>query len=403
MAMDEALIETRVDNRQTKHSVVLGQASTRLDWLDALRGWAVLGVVTTHAEQVSHVIGIESKISAAGQYGVQLFFLVSALTISLTYESHIRRYGAGGKSQFAWLIKRFFRIAPLYYIAAIFYPLEQLAIYKGSAHHYGALISIPNIVANLLFVHTWVPSANNSVVPGGWSIGVEMCFYILVPLIWSIQPVRRRVLVLSISAIGFLATTLFISAISSGTLYVPNNTYLYYWFPTQAPVIIIGLVFYCLRGGRFLEMEKRREGWVYFLGFLLCLWPAFYLGTGNEVAPIFAPSILAVSFVLLIMGLQGWLRGFIVNKYAVALGRISFSVYIVHFVVLDGLRIFIKVAHLERYRSLVFFPALIIGLGLTCLLAYVTKRFIEDPGVALGHRISRSVASVDSRISESLA
>ena len=57
----------------------------RLDWLDALRGLAVLAVVLVHTGQSLHLEpGVLQKISAAGQYGVQLFFIVSALTISIT-------------------------------------------------------------------------------------------------------------------------------------------------------------------------------------------------------------------------------------------------------------------------------------------------------------------------------
>jgi len=48
----------------------------RLDWLDALRGWAV-GVVMVHSGQAARSAGIAQQISAAGQYGVQLFFLLA--------------------------------------------------------------------------------------------------------------------------------------------------------------------------------------------------------------------------------------------------------------------------------------------------------------------------------------
>jgi len=78
----------------------------RLDWLDALRGWAVLGV-------------------AAVQYAVQLFFFISALTISITYEAHIAKFGKTFRAQFSWFLKRFFRIDPLYYIAPCFYTFER--------------------------------------------------------------------------------------------------------------------------------------------------------------------------------------------------------------------------------------------------------------------------------------
>lgn len=177
----------------------------RLDWLDALRGWAVLGVLMVHSGQAAHLTskGVTQQFSAAGQYGVQLFFLISSITISITYKSHIDKFGKSFRAQVSWLLKRFFRIAPLYYFAAIFYASEQWSIYFLSHHKYGAVPSVLNIVANILFIHTWVPSANNSVVPGGWSIGVEMCFYVLVPLIWLINPIKRRITWLVVSAIAF--------------------------------------------------------------------------------------------------------------------------------------------------------------------------------------------------------
>ena len=85
-----------------KDDITSKAASNRLDWLDAFRGWAVLGVIAVHSGGSAHVAGLTGEITATGQYGVQLFFLVSALTISLTYESHIRRFGQSARSQFAW-------------------------------------------------------------------------------------------------------------------------------------------------------------------------------------------------------------------------------------------------------------------------------------------------------------
>ena len=85
----------------------------RLDWLNALRGWAVLGVVMVRSGQAARSAGIAQQISAAGQYGVQLFFFISALTISITYEAHVTKFGKSFIVQFSWILKRFFRIAPL--------------------------------------------------------------------------------------------------------------------------------------------------------------------------------------------------------------------------------------------------------------------------------------------------
>lgn len=362
--------------------------SARLDWLDALRGWAVLAVVLVHSGQAAHCTGILLSISAAGQYGVQLFFIVSALTISATYEAHIGKYGASRMSQFAWLIKRFFRIAPLYYAAAIFYPIEHYAIYVLSRHAYGNATAPADIIANLVFVHTWVPSANNSVVPGGWSIGVEMFFYLLVPFIWLL-PLRRRIAGLCATAAFFLAATMIASKLSTGRFYVEDNSYLYYWFPTQAPVLVVGLVFYFHHG---LGTMAPQRPLFYFCGFAAGLLIARILGTGAELAPMLAPVTAAFSFVLLVMSLRGPLKPVLVNRHAVYFGKISFSIYIFHFVVLDFIRAGLLAAHFHHSDPFTLGAVFATALLATCRIAQISKRIIEDPGIAYGHKLSHAVA-----------
>jgi peptidoglycan/LPS O-acetylase OafA/YrhL len=367
--------------------------TNRLDWLDALRGWAVLGVVTVHAGQAVQCTGITHKITAAGQYGVQLFFIVSALTISLTYESHLREFGKSFRSQFAWFIKRYFRIAPLYYLAAIYYPLEQYAIHAAGYHYYAITISPGNLAANFLFVHTWIPAANGSVVPGGWSIGVEMFFYLLVPLIWSVAPVKRRIILLAVGAIASLLVTILAVKLTTGSYFVPESSFFYFWFPSQAPVIAIGLIFYFLYGPILRQPRSTNSARLCLVGFMVCLLLALYCGTLGKAAPVLSPTILAISFVLLILGLHGWVMNCAVNKFAIALGKISYSVYIFHFSILDCIRPAMRLTHTDRFGALALLPVLAATLLLTCGLACFSKRIIEDPSIAFGHRLSRSVAT----------
>jgi peptidoglycan/LPS O-acetylase OafA/YrhL len=370
-----------------------GQSTRRVDWLDALRGWAVLAVVCVHSGPVAHSKGLTAQVTSAGQYGVQLFFVVSALTISLTYESHIARYGRTVQSQFAWLIKRFFRIAPLYYLAAIFYPVEQYAIYLASHHRYGGTTSLLNILANFLFLQTWVPSANNSVVPGGWSIGVEMFFYLLVPLIWLIAPIRKRIVVLCAGGLAGLLLTVLVNRLVTGSFYVVNDSYLYFWFPAQASVIIVGLILYFACGPGLWLSARRSNGPVYFVCSLMFFALALALGTVGEIAPVFAPVVFAMSFVLLVLALQGWLGQLIVNRFAIALGKISYSVYIFHFFVLDCLRAVFQSTHLERIGPFTLPVVLLLAVIVTSGIASLSKRFIEDPSVDLGHRLGASIMS----------
>jgi len=391
------LSESRMDGRApTDGSSTVGNSGTsaprRLEWLDALRGWAVFAVVAVHSGEAAHSTGIVSKVVFAGQYGVQLFFLVSALTISITYDSHIERYGKSAMSQLSWLTKRFFRIAPLYYIAALFYPAEKYVVYVLSHHRYGWELNPLNILANLLFIHTWVPSANNSVVPGGWSIGVEMFFYALVPLIWLVVPTRRRAVYLCIGAGTCLLATFLVSKAFTGSFYVPNSSYLYYWFPSQAPVILFGLVFYFNYRAKLGSPTKLRTAASCFAGFLVLLVLALYCGTGGEAAPVLAPTILGVAFILLVLSLHAGIKSLVVSRFAVFLGKISYSVYIVHFLVLELILVVIRAAHIDRSGPLVVVPIFVLALVLASGLALISKRVIEDPAIACGHRLCHRLA-----------
>ena len=368
----------------------------RLDWLDALRGLAILGVVLVHTGQSVRIeSGFWHQITSAGQYGVQLFFIVSALTISITYDSYVDKFGPSFRTAAAWFIKRFFRIAPLYYFAIVFYSIEQYAIYIGSHHRYGHLPRpFPDILANAFFIHTWVPSANNTVVPGGWSIGVEVFFYFLVPLIWLIPKGLVRALVLGIAIVPIISLSLLISILSVGTSYIENNSFLYLWFPTQYPVLAIGLIYFIVVINPQRQVSTSRTSRLFFVAFLGLFVFGLAFGTWKALQPVLSPFVVSLAFVCLIMSLKGAIKNALVNPIYIFLGKISYSIYILHFVVLDAYKaaMFMQYGnHVPSpYLLLVVFPSVVF---LTSGLAYLSKLFFEDPGIKFGHRLSNRIVA----------
>ena len=139
----------------TRRTVV--SARWHFGYLDSLRGIAVLAVVLIHSSMRDNVqIALPSAIrvvTGSGQRGVALFFIVSSFTLFLSHD-HRRDES---RATLNFFIRRFFRLAPMLYIAmALTYVFLRRAMGGPTA-----------IVANALFVGGFHPSYVNAGTVGG--------------------------------------------------------------------------------------------------------------------------------------------------------------------------------------------------------------------------------------------
>ena len=73
-------------------------------------------------------------------------------------------------------IRSFFRIAPLFWIAI---PVYLLVNGLDKTAEAPAGIGFTQLFLTATFMHGFWPDSINSIVPGGWSIAVEISFYAL--------------------------------------------------------------------------------------------------------------------------------------------------------------------------------------------------------------------------------
>ena len=356
----------------------------KLGYIDAARGDAILMVVLVHHVQavtrMTPLDSFTSLIGAYGQMGVQLFFVASAITLCM---SQSRRVGGGALGPF--YIRRFFRIAPLYYSAILLYAVVDLLAPRA----FGAY-SPGNVVANLTFLHGFVPSAINDVVPGGWSIAGEMAFYVVFPFAFALaEQAYRRWGAAPLAWMAALIFALYVAAWHVIPLVTPfeiaRNNIFYYWPPAHVVVFAIGMAaFFLTRNGR------RTPLWVDLVGFAvptvisLALWNSAY-----PAAFAIIPGCSAVSFAFLI-NLLARIPFDAERPSAIeVIGRVSYSMYVLHFLVVW----FVAPPLISAVASVIGSPVavLLATFPLVVLIAFcaawVSERFVERPGIDLGRRL----------------
>ncbi|RCG29998.1 acyltransferase [Sphaerisporangium album] len=144
----------------------------RQSWLDALRGLAALVVVFEHSLDalLPEIRGTVSPWFDFGQYGVLLFFLISGYVVPVSLE---RRGSVRG-----FWITRFFRIYPLWAVAAVigtaFAVAGVYSVLPGQTadRPWTSLLAHLTMLQDLL----QVPSVVNVF----WTLSYEMAFYLLV-------------------------------------------------------------------------------------------------------------------------------------------------------------------------------------------------------------------------------
>lgn len=122
---------------------------TRIAWIDQAKGIAILMVILVHLSQILPLLGFMREVDSFGALGVQLFFILSAYSLFLADK------GAGWS--FVYLIRKYKRFCPWYWARIVLYFCYGWIKGGVSAHTAG------NIVANMLLINGFIPSAQNAI------------------------------------------------------------------------------------------------------------------------------------------------------------------------------------------------------------------------------------------------
>lgn len=378
--------------------------STRLAWLDALRGIGALAVVAEHLLPWVYP-PLRPTFMNVGMYGVVVFFLVSGYIIPASLE------GRGDVRAF-WT-SRLFRLYPLFLLVCAIALLVGLWVPIRE--------QVPRDVSGVL---AHVSMLLDVVHVGGladpmWTLSYEMVFYLVVTALF-VKGVHRFSGWYAI-AFGGLAVVAGLvigapwlggpwPAVVSGVVFVAGMVALFTRMATAAAYVLGAMALVLLIGSSYVPWFGAAILAMMFAGTAIYrwekgagpLWPVFAAFALVAISPAWAiaagwwwvqPPVWITTLVL--AGATFWagraLRHRTLPRVFVWLGLISYSVYLVHHPILRMVPIVFGHLMSKPLGERVLLAA---GyLAVVLLVSWATYRWVELPAQRLGRRLVKAQTS----------
>jgi peptidoglycan/LPS O-acetylase OafA/YrhL len=252
-----------------------------------------------------------------GWFGVQIFFLISGLVLSLPYAAHFLH---GEEKPFVkkYFKRRLIRIEIPYFIALTFFFILSITLYQSG------LVRLPNYAAGLIYGHGLIfDGQHNPLLFVAWTLEIEVQFYLLVPLIcrvFALPKIPRRALLVA----GILA----VDQLFGGAFPAINESFLQQTVFRQLNWFLPGLLLadlYLSPGLRNL----RENGGTRFADLIgIPAWIAVFvlIDFHFKVSP--RPFVLLLAFWCVLAG--PGLGKIFSNRWATAVGMMCYTIYLFH-------------------------------------------------------------------------
>jgi peptidoglycan/LPS O-acetylase OafA/YrhL len=192
------------------------EGGIRLPNIDLMRGIAILLVILYHLDTIiilpfgwglvrdaagsahlaagSRVLRFVLLPFHMGRVGVNLFFVISGLCIHLRFAREQAENPAAPFGPKTFFLRRFFRIYPVYWVALAVGAFVAPLLYRAVYPHDAPVAGFPaarDLLAHVFMLHTFSKTTFMGIIRALWSIATEEQFYLLYPLVFV--AIGRRV------------------------------------------------------------------------------------------------------------------------------------------------------------------------------------------------------------------
>ena len=252
------------------------------------------------------------SLMSTGNYGVELFFVISGFVLALPY---IRARLADGKavSLRAYYLRRLTRLEPPYIVFLIALFVLDLVLGLGTGQGLWR-----HLLAGLVYQHNLVYGFLNPVMGVAWSLEVEVQFYVLTPLLlhgflranpWTRRGLLLVVILVSASARFWITDWRYYTCVLGHlhefcTGYLLADFYVTDWREQPAPRLVWDLA--------------SLVGWA-------ALWPLVRIQ--HQLYPLL-PFVILLAYCGALRG--SFSRRFFGNRFIASTGGMCYTIYLVH-------------------------------------------------------------------------
>ena len=303
--------------------------------------------------------GFFYKFFSSANIFVTYFFILSGFVMIIAY-------GKKDSEQIdysTYYTNRFARIYPLYLVGLIAVVLIDYINYHT--------IDFKNFLLQSVLLQSWLPNHTLRLNRPGWSLSVEVFFYLVFPVLFNrvYRKIKPGKLFVSLIIIFFVSHVL---------LYILKNSSFYKGFPSVSHDLIYYfplsnfsdfLIGNCL-GVYFLRIREKHPGNYDLIIFLAFAALCFLLG--NNTGVLFAPILFLIFILFLSLNKTGFITRLFSTRGFIFLGEISYGIYILQRPVFSSLILLNDKFHLINDGQ-VFYAGLFILLIVSTVLYYVIE------------------------------
>jgi len=345
-----------------------------LKYLDSARGIAALMVFFSHfiCRNYQDKFNVHYLLLVFnGNDAVSFFFVLSGFVLSY-------KYIVLGKSMDIkqFYVGRIFRLFPAYFITIL---LSALYAHREE-------LNLQQLAKMFVYNKTefWEEALmlrfHNKYYYAGWTLTLEMAVSFLMPFYIALANVNKKLipyLIVVTLIIGnqLLSSYTFLFGVIAATNYgtiISNEFKLTKWYKYRYPIVIASVLLFSIR--QIDGISPFGPDYKTLAGFLAI---DFFSYT----------AIACFVFLVVILHFKNVQR-FLENKVLVFLGKISYSIYLVHLVVIEVVYLYIE-PYMQRHHYK--FPAFVVSASLVTacviLVATVMHYYIEIPFIRIGKRV----------------